>query len=321
MIRGKIFIIAAALCLAGLAQAQTFPSRTITLVVPYSPGGGTDAMARLVGQKLSADLRVPVIVDNKPGASGNIGTGFVARAAADGYTLLFTSSGFTINPSLFKHLPFDPGKDFAPIVQLASGPNVLVVNKASGIDSVQELVQRGRTGKALTFGSAGLGQPTHLVAEKFASAAKIHVLHIPYKGSGAAEVALASGDIDFLIDSIPAALPFINAGKTRALGVTGTARFPIAALRNIPTLDESGLKGFSFLTWWGILAPHGIAPDRVAVLSKAVTKAMGSKELQQRFLDIGATPDIKGPPEFSHYIGREMRAYGALIKTLHIAPQ
>lgn len=313
--------LSAALVAAGATCAQNFPSAPITIVVPYSPGGGTDIMARLVGQELSQDLGISVVIENKPGASGNIGTTQVAKSKPDGYTLLFTSSGHAINPSLFKSLPFDPVKDFEPVAQLASGPSVLVVNAQSSYHTPSDLIAAGKSGKELTFGSAGLGQPTHLVAEKFAAASGIKLLHIPYKGSGAAEIALAGAETDFLIDSIPAALPFIRSGKTRALAVTGRERFPIPALDNVPTLDEAGMKDFSFVTWWGILAPAGTPADRVAILGKALDKAMRSPDLKQRFIEIGATPGIKNSVEFKAYINTELNTYRELITALNIQAQ
>lgn len=313
--------LSAALVAAGATCAQNFPSAPITIVVPYSPGGGTDIMARLVGQELGQDLGISVVIENRPGASGNIGTTQVAKSKPDGYTLLFTSSGHAINPSLFKSLPFDPVKDFEPVAQLASGPSVLVVNAQSSYNMPSDLIAAGKSGKELTFGSAGLGQPTHLVAEKFAAASGIKLLHIPYKGSGAAEIALAGGETDFLIDSIPAALPFIRSGKTRALAVTGRERFPIPALDNVPTLDEAGMKDFSFVTWWGILAPAGTPADRVAILGKALDKAMRSPDLKQRFIEIGATPGIKNSVEFKAYINTELNTYRELITALNIQAQ
>lgn len=317
----KSLFISAALISFSAAQAASFPSEPITIVVPYSPGGGTDIMARLIGQELSKDLGVSVVIDNRPGASGNIGTNQVAKGKPDGYTLLFTSSGHAINPSLFKNLPFDPAKDFEPIAELASGPSVLVVNAQSSYKTTAELIAAGKGNKELTFGSAGLGQPTHLVAEKFADAGNIKLLHIPYKGSGAAEIALASGETDFLIDSIPAALPFIRSGKTRALAVTGTERFPIPLLEKVPTLAETGLGGFNFVTWWGVMAPAGTPMDRIDLLSRSLEKAMQSNELKQRFIEIGATPGTKSPAQFKSYIDAELVNYRKLITTLNIQAQ
>ncbi|WP_237173421.1 Bug family tripartite tricarboxylate transporter substrate binding protein [Paracandidimonas lactea] len=305
----------------GAASAQSYPDASVTIVVPYSPGGGTDIMARLIGQELSAEFGVSVVIDNKPGASGNIGTNYVANSKADGYTLLFTSSGHVINPSLFKKLPFDPVKSFEPVAHLASGPSVLVVNAQSGYKSTADLVAAGKAGKDLAFGSAGLGQPTHLVAEKFGVATGLRLLHIPYKGSGAAEIAVAGAEIDFLIDSIPAALPFIRSGKTRALAVTGQQRFPIDALTSVPTLAETGLGDFSFVTWWGVLAPAHTPKDRIATLSRALEKAMQSPALKQRFIEIGATPEVMAPEAFNAYITTELRSYRQLISDLNIQAQ
>lgn len=317
----KTFLVSTALVATGAAFAADFPSAPITLIVPYSPGGGTDVMARLVGQELSKDLGVSVVIDNRPGASGNIGTNLVARGKPDGYTLLFTSSGHAINPSLFQNLPFDPVKDFTPIAQLASGPSVVVVNAQSGINSTEDLVTKGKSAEGLTFGSAGLGQPTHLAAEKLGAAAGMKLLHIPYKGSGAAEIALAGGETDFLVDSIPAALPFIRSGKTRALAVTGTDRFPIPVLDKVPTLAEAGFKDFSFVTWWGVLAPAGTPMDRIDILDRSLQKAMQTPELKQRFIEIGATPGVKSHKDFTSYIDDELINYRQLITALGIQAQ
>jgi tripartite-type tricarboxylate transporter receptor subunit TctC len=317
----KHFLISAALIGFSAVHAADFPSEPITLIVPYSPGGGTDVMARLVGQELSKDLGVSVVIDNRPGASGNIGTNLVAKSKADGYTLLFTSSGHAINPSLFKSLPFHPAKDFTPIAQLASGPSVVVVNAQSGIKNTADLMTKGKSAQGLTFGSAGLGQPTHLAAEKLGAAAGLTLLHIPYKGSGAAEIALAGGETDFLVDSIPAALPFIRSGKTRALAVTGTDRFPIPALDEVPTLTEAGFKDFSFVTWWGVLAPAGTPMERINILERSLQKAMQTPELKQRFIEIGATPGVKSHKEFTSYIDAELVNYRDLITALNIQAQ
>lgn len=311
----------AASLLAGAVHASSFPTRPITLIVPYSPGGGTDVMARLLAQQLSSDLDASVIVENRPGASGNIGTGQVANAEADGYTLLFTSSGHVINPSLFKSLPFDPIAGFSPVAQVASGPSVLVVNTASGIENVDQLIERGASGKELTFGSAGLGQPTHLAAEKFANKTGIKTLHIPYKGSGAAEIALAGGEVDFLIDSIPAALPMMRTQKTRALAVTGAERFPLQALESTPTLQELGMKDFEFSTWWGVLAPAGTPDAHIDMLSQSIAKAMASAEMTNRFVEIGAVPTVKQPAAFQAYMKKDLAAYRNLIETIGLEGQ
>ena len=314
----KIYAVAVMVSLSNVVGAAGYPAEPIKLIVPYSPGGGTDTMARLLGKELSDELKVPVVIENKPGAAGNIGTSTVARAESDGYTLLFTSSGHVINPSLFANLPFDPLKDFTPIAQLAVGPSVLVVNANSNFKSVSQLIESAKAKEGLTFGSAGLGQPTHIAAEKFAVQANAKVVHIPYKGSGAAELGLAAGDIDFLVDSIPAALPFIRSNKTRALAVSGAKRFPL--LKDVPTLDESGLKGFSFVTWWGIMAPKNLPVERVQILEKAIAKAMSSSMMQERFIAMGAEPELKGPQEFKTYIASELGTYKNLISTLGIQP-
>lgn len=308
-------ILLSTLC-AGVTQAADYPKNTIHLVVPYSAGGGTDLMARLLSKELSELLDTSVVVDNRPGASGNIGTNAVARARPDGYTLLFTSSGHVINPSIFKELPFDPLNDFAAVAQIAQGPSVLVVNAQSEYESLSDLLQARDSKEELTFGSAGIGQPTHLAAESFASTTGLPVLHVPYSGSADAEVGLATGQVDFLIDSIPAAQPFINAQKTRALAVTSNSRFP--TLPDVPTVSEEGVDDFAFTTWWGILAPAGTPSEHVEKLSQAIEKAMESTEIERRFIEMGAEPRVKSSVSFGEYVEQELSSYETLITDLNI---
>lgn len=309
-----------ACCLLGAflstASASTYPEASIRLLVPYSPGGGTDLMARLLGKEMALQLGVPVIVENRPGASGNIGTGAVARAKPDGYTLLLTSSGHTINPSLFKDLPFDPISDFSPVAQIAVGPSVLVVNQNSPYRDLNDFLTVESNAPERTFGSAGMGQPTHLAAASLAAATKIPVLHVPYSGSGDAELGLATGQVDFLVDSIPAALPFLTSKKTRALAVTGEHRFPL--LPEVPTLMEQGLHDFLFTTWWGVLGPKNMPQERLELISEAIAKAMRSEELKRRFIDVGAEPEYKSSKVFGEFIKQELADYQALIEGLRI---
>ena len=302
-----------------IAAAQDYPDRPIRIIVPYTTGGGSDLMARILGQELSQSLGQPVVIDNKPGAGAVIGTDMVAKARPDGYTLGFISSGHSINPWLYSKLPFDPIADIAPVIQVASGPNVIVVHSEVAAQSLQELITaiRKEPGR-YSFGSAGIGNPTHLAAEAFAHQANIQMIHVPYKGSGQAEVGLAGGETTMIIDSIPAALPFINAGKTRALAVTGKRRF--ALLPNVPTTAEAGLPDFEPITWWGIVAPPGIPRSIIAKLNAATTRALQSPVVRSQFLKFGAEPTTGTPEQFGAFIKAETERFGKLVRELGIQP-
>lgn len=276
-------------------------------------------MARVIAADLSKMLGQSVIVDNKPGAGGVIGTETVSKAPPDGYTIGLISSGHAINPAMYTHMPFDPVKGVAPITEVAIGPNVVVVNASVPAHSLGELIELARRepGK-LTFGSAGVGNPTHLAGELLQRAADIKLLHVPYKGSGQAEIALAGGEITMIIDSVPAALPFIKSGKTRALAVTGKERFPL--LPDVPTAAEAGLPGYEFSTWWGMVAPPGTPPDIIATLNTALGKILQSDEVRKQFLQFGATPAPGSGEAFGRFIETEVGRYTRLIKTLGIQP-
>jgi len=301
------------------AVAQQYPDRPIRLIVPYSTGGGTDLMARILAQELTPLLGQPIMVDNKPGAGAVIGSDIVAKARPDGYTILLTSSGHTINPSLYSKLPFDAVKSFTPIIQIATGPNVIVVNHDVPAKSISELVamMRKAPGK-YSFGSAGIGNPTHLAGEVFQSATNTRLIHVPYKGSGQAEIGLAGGEITMIVDSIPAALPFINSGKTRALAVTGDQRFPL--LPNVPTAAEAGLLDYDMTTWWGLLAPAGTPEPVVMLLNTSFTRVLQDPEVRKKFLQFGATPAPGMPAPFAAFIKAEAERFAKLIQSLGIQP-
>jgi tripartite-type tricarboxylate transporter receptor subunit TctC len=304
-----------------LALAQGYPEKPIRLLVPYTTGGGTDLMARILGKKLSPSLGQPVVIENKPGAGGVIATDMVAKAPPDGYTLGLISSGHAINPSLYSKLPFDPVTGIAPVIQVASGPNVIVVNKDVPAKTLQELIAAIRSEPGhYSFGSAGVGNPTHLAGEAFARQTNTRLIHVPYKGSGQAEIALAGGEITMIIDSIPAALPFINSGKTRALAVTGKNRF--ALLPNVPTAAEAGLPDFEPITWWGIIAPPGTPHNIVAQLNAAAADALQSPDVRQQFLKFGAEPTTSTPEQFGAFIKSETERFGKLVHELgiHLMP-
>ncbi|HJU24732.1 MAG TPA: tripartite tricarboxylate transporter substrate binding protein [Casimicrobiaceae bacterium] len=303
----------------GVASAQQYPDHAIRLIVPYTPGGGTDVMARVIAAELTKLLGQSMIVENKPGAGGIIGTDAVAKARPDGYTIGLISSGHAINPALHTTMPFDPIKGIAPVIQVASGPNVIVVNAAVKARTLRELVDLAKREPGhLTFGSAGVGNPTHLAGEIFQRVTNTKLLHVPYKGSGQAEVALASGEITMIIDSIPAALPFITSGKTRALAVTGKQRFPL--LPDVPTVDETGVGHYEVSTWWGVVSAPGTPAPIVSLLNKDIATVLAEPSIRKQFLQFGAEPVTGTSAEFGDFIAAELDRYAKLVKSLGIQP-
>ncbi|HLX28409.1 MAG TPA: tripartite tricarboxylate transporter substrate binding protein [Casimicrobiaceae bacterium] len=301
------------------AGADQYPDHAIRLIVPYTPGGGTDVMARVIAAELTRLLGQSVIVENKPGAGGIIGTDAVAKAHPDGYTIGLISSGHAINPALHKTMPFDPIKGIAPVIQVASGPNVIVVNASVKTRTLRELVDLAkREPERLTFGSAGVGNPTHLAGEIFQRVTNTKLLHVPYKGSGQAEVALASGEITMIIDSIPAALPFITSGKTRALAVTGKQRFPL--LPDVPTVDETGVGHYEVSTWWGVVSAPGTPAPIVSLLNQDIATVLAEPSIRKQFLQFGAEPVTSTSAEFADFIAAELDRYAKLVKSLGIQP-
>jgi tripartite-type tricarboxylate transporter receptor subunit TctC len=309
-----------ALCgLALSALAQQYPARSVRIVVPYTPGGGTDVMARIIAVELSRTLHGSVFVENKPGAGGVIGTDAVAKARPDGYTLGLISSGHAINPALYANMPFDAVSGIAPVIQVAAGPNVVVVNAQVSAKSLAELIALARREPGrVSFGSAGVGNPTHLAGELLQRVTGTTLIHVPYKGSGQAEIALAGGEITMVIDSIPAALPFITSGKTRALAVTGQKRFPL--LPEVPTVAEAGLRDFDMTTWWGVVAPPGTPESVIALLNSSVAEVLQNPDVRKQFLQFGAQPTTGSPRQFGEYIRSETERYGKLVKSLGIPP-
>jgi tripartite-type tricarboxylate transporter receptor subunit TctC len=279
-VRRVTFPCIACLVLAGAAHAQTirtgsapaWPVKSIRLLVGYTPGGGTDIMSRVLAKYLGESVKQTVIVDNRPGAGGVLATELVAKAPPDGYTLLTTPSTHAINPGLYAKLPYDSIADFTAVGLIATSPNVFVVHPLLPVRSVRELIAlaRSRPGE-LTFASAGVGSTTHLAGEYFRSLAKIKTVHVPYKGSSQAEIDLATGQVHYMIDSAPAALPNIKAGRTRALATTGAKRF--SALPDVPTAAESGLREYESISWWGIIGPAGMPQ---AVVDSSIRRSRAS---------------------------------------------
>lgn len=269
---------------------QDYPEKTIRIIVPYSPGGTADMLARTMGQKMAESLGQQVIIDNRPGAGGNIGADLAAKAAPDGYTMLMgTVATHAINPNLYPKMPYDAAKDFAPIVLVATLPNLLVVNPSVPARNVKELIAlaKAKPGE-LAFASAGNGTSQHLSGELFKKMTGVDMTHVPYKGSAPAVTDLVGGQVQLMFDNIPSSLPQVRAGKLRALAVTGPRRSPV--LPDLPTVSEAGLTGFSMTSWFALFAPAGTPAKILLRLNKAAGRAIASKELRQQWMAQGIEP-------------------------------
>ncbi len=293
---------ASALAFSSAAIADAYPTKPIRLIIPFAVGGSTDNLGRVLAARLSEKLGQQVVADNRPGAGGNIGTDLVAKAPADGYTLLFATEGtLGINPSLYKKLPFDPEKDFTPIAQFASVPNILVVNPKVQAKTVEELAAYAKRKPAsLNMGSAGNGTTNHLSGELFQSMTGASFTHVPYKGSGPAMADLLADQIQLMFDNLPGSLPHVKAGSLRALAVTSAKRSPL--LPDVPTMAEAGVPGYDVEVWFGVAAPKGLPAQTLATLSKAITEISQEPATIEKILNIGATPLTSTPAEFGSQI-------------------
>ena len=296
-------------------SAQTYPNKPIRLVVPFPAGGATDLLARSISLRLTQQLGQTVIVDNKAGAGGSIGSNEVAKAAADGYTLLIsTSSTHSIAPHLNSNLPYKTDTDFTPIAQVANATNVVLVPLSLPVNSVRELIAYAKTRPGqLNYASSGSGTIVQLTAEAFKSQAGVFITHIPYRGTALAIPDLVSGKVQLLFDSVVSGMPHVKDGKLKALAVTSLKRSPLAP--ELPTVSESGLPGFESTTWFGIYGPRGLAPDMVARLNTELNKAMQSAEVQERLTRLGAEPVGTGSAEqFASMVKADSARWAALIK-------
>jgi tripartite-type tricarboxylate transporter receptor subunit TctC len=299
------------------AEAQAYPTGPMRIVVPFTPGGGTDILSRIIAQKLNESWGQPVLVENRPGASGTVGTAFVAKAQGDGHTLLVMPAGYAGNPSLYKKLPYDQNRELAPVSLLASGPLTLVVHPSLPVKSVKEFVAfaRARPGE-INFGSPGAGTLPHLSAELFNSMNGIRMVHVPYKGAGAAVTDVMAGRVPVYFMNILQSLSLIKAGKLRALGVTTPGRTPIAP--DIPAIAEAGLKGFDMTNWYGMLAPAATPREAIAKLSAEVSRILKLPELTSRLADDGMTVVGSTPEEFADFLARETAKFARVIETAGI---
>jgi tripartite-type tricarboxylate transporter receptor subunit TctC len=299
---------------AATTWAQSYPTKPIRLVVPFPAGGTTDILARAAAQKLTESLGQTVVVDNRPGAGGNIGAELVAKSAPDGYTLLMGTVGtHAINPSLYAKMPYDHVRDFAPVILVAGVPNVLVVNPSLPVNSVQELIAyaKANPGK-LNFASSGNGTSIHLSGELFKSMTGLQITHIPYKGSAPALQDLAGGQVQLMFDNLPSSLALIKAGRLKALAVTSLERAP--ALPDVPTINESGLPGFEASSWFGLLAPAGTPQPIIAKLNAEVAKWLASPEAREKLLAQGANAAGGTPEDFVKHIAAETTKWQKVVK-------
>ena len=296
-----------------LSHAQQWPSKAISIVVPFPPGGTTDVLARTIAQDLSASLGQPVVVENKPGAGATLGADFVAKSKPDGYVLLMGAVHHTVATSAYKKLPYDFQRDLSPISLVALVPNVLVVTTGLAAKNPLEVVALAKAQPSrLTFGSAGNGTVQHLIGAQFEAMGGVDLVHVPYKGSGPLVTDLIGGQISMSFDTITPVLPHIRSGKLRALAVTTIKRSP--ALPDIPTLDEAGLKGFNLGTWFGLLAPAGTPPAIVDRLSQEVAKIIAKPEFRKKMDDIGADPIANTPSQMAKLIKDDTERFVKLVK-------
>ncbi len=321
MLRRLAISLIACIMAMGSAQAQTFPSGPLRLIVPFPPGGGTDILARPIAQKLNERFKQPVVIENRGGANGTIGTAYVAKSApADGHTLLIIPSGYAVNPSLYPALPYDQARDLAAVTQLVSGPLTLVVHPSLPAKTVRELIAlaKARPGE-LNYGSSGIGSLPHLAGEWFALSAGVRLSHVPYKGSGAATIDVMSGEVPVYFMNVLQSLPFIKQGRLRALGVTGLTRVAIA--KDIPTVAEGGLKGFDMATWFGVLAPGATPRDIVLRLHREIAAILQQNELRERLAADGMTVVASTPEQFTAFLQSETAKYARVVQAAGIKAQ
>ena len=303
---------------AGAVAQGAYPAKPIRIIVAYTPAGTTDILARAIGQKLTEAWSQPVIVDNRPGANGNIGTEVAAKAPADGYTLLMATAGtHAINPTLYPKLPYDAIKDFAPISRVAIVPNIVVVSNALPVKNVAELITYAKANPdKLSHGSPGIGSTGHLSAELFKTMTGIRMTHIAYKGSAPTLQDLMSGQVQVVIDNIPPYLPQVKAGKIRALAVTPAKRSPAAP--ELPTVDEAGVKGYEASTWFGLFAPAGTPAAVVAKLSAETRRILDLPDMRDRLLGLGAQPAGNTPEEFARFVQGEIAKWAKVIRDANV---
>ncbi len=307
-------------CLLGAANAQDYPTKPIKFVVPYPPGGGTDVVARIVNEPLATALGQPIVIDNRGGAAGNLGTDIVAKAPADGYTILFTLSSHTINPKLYEKLPFDVERDFVPVSLVALIPQIVVVNPSVPITNVKELIAyaKANPGK-LNYASVGIGSPAHVAGELFKLKTGVDMVHVPYKGGGPAITDTIGGQVQLAIVSMPAALQHVKSGRLRAIAVASAKRS--ASAPDVPTIAEAGVPDYAVESWYGALAPARTPPAIVAKLNAAFVKVLENPQVKERLFAQGAEAASSSQAEFDRIIKEELAKWELVIKTAGIKPE
>ncbi|OFZ92212.1 MAG: hypothetical protein A3F74_02745 [Betaproteobacteria bacterium RIFCSPLOWO2_12_FULL_62_58] len=315
-----IALFAAALAVSD-AAAQQYPSRPIRLIVPFTPGGTTDIVARVVGNRLAESLGVQVVIENRPGAAGSIGAEVAARSKPDGYTLFMGHIGtLAVNPALYAKLPYDPLRDFAPISMVTMVPSMLVVHPSLPVKSMKELMAFAKSHPgALTYGSTGAGGTPYLAVEYFKVIAKLDIVEVPYKGAAPMTTELISGEISLTITGIPALLPHVKSGRLRALAVSSAKRS--AAVPELPTMGEAGLRGYEATAWYGIVAPAGTAREILVKLNAEVISSLKHPDVGNRLKSEGAEPGGSTPNEFAAFIKTETARWAEVIKTTGVKQQ
>ncbi|HET7159627.1 MAG TPA: tripartite tricarboxylate transporter substrate binding protein [Burkholderiales bacterium] len=301
------------MCNASIALAQTYPSGPVRLIVPFPPGGGTDILARSIAQKLNEAWGVSLIVDNRGGANGTIGAAVAAKAAPDGHTVLIVPSGFAVNPSIYKNLPFDSLKDFAPVTQLAASPLVMVVHPSFPVKSVKELITfvKARPNE-INYGSSGNGSPPHIATELFKLMTGIKMTHIAYKGAGPAAIDVIAGHIPIYFMNALQATPHIKGGRLRPLGVTSDKRHP--GLPDVPTIAEAGVPGYAMTNWYGMLVPAGTPRASLMKLHAEVVRILNLPELKERLASEGAAVVAGTPEQFAAFLKSEMATAAKIVQ-------
>jgi tripartite-type tricarboxylate transporter receptor subunit TctC len=303
--------------LAPLAAAQGYPAKPVRIVVGFAAGGGADILARTIGPRLGEALGQPIVIDNRPGASGSIGVELVVKSAPDGYTLLMGFPGLATYPSLYTKLPYDPEKDLAPVSLVGTVPNLLVLHPSVPVNSVKQLIAlaRAKPGQ-LNYASPGKGTSLHLAAELFKALARIDLVHIAYKGGAPAVADLMGGHVDLMFDVLPSSMPYVKAGRLKAIGITVNQRSPL--LPEVPTVAESGLPGYQAITWNGLLAPAATPKEITGKLAGAIAQVLRTQEMKERFAGIGTEPLSNTPEQFGAFLREETAKWTTVIKSAGI---
>ena len=316
----KIVMVAVAAALPAAALAQAYPSKPIRMILPFPPGGPTDITGRAIAQKLSEQLGHAVVPENRPGAAGNLGLELGAKAPADGYAITLTAPPVAVSPSLYKKLNYNAMTDFAPVSLVAAIQNIMVVHNSVPVKTVKEFIALARKNPGkLNFSSSGAGSTNHLASEMLKGRFNLNMVHVPFKGSSPALVALMSGEVDFGTMAVPGAIPIVRANRVRALAVLSEKRVP--ALPEVPNMKESGVDDFVMPIWYGILAPAGTPRPIVDRLNAEIHKALGAEDMKKRLADSGVEPLLSTPDEFAAFIKSQTQRYAKVVKDAGLKPQ